>query len=129
MVDEPFHSLREEELDEAARSHGFARQGPRNWVRRTADFVQLVNLQRSQWSADDRYLNFALWPLAFGEPPTIAESKFHFRTRAGHMDASGLAGFFAAADGLQTLDDLKEAVASRTMPALVTRKLQQLLNG
>jgi len=124
--DNPFRTLEAEQLDRLAQQHGFKRKGPRNWVRRTSDFVQLVNLQRSQWS-EERYLNFAMWPLALGEPPTVAESKFHFRTRAEKM-APDLAGFFACADRLSTLDDLRATKASGEISCLMTGPMQALLS-
>ena len=123
---DPFRRVDAEQLDRLAQEHGFKRKGQRNWVRRTSDFVQLVNLQRSQWS-EDRYLNFAMWPLALGEPPTVAESKFHFRTRAEKM-ATDLDGFFACADRLSTLDDLRAATASREVSCLMTGPMQALLS-
>jgi hypothetical protein len=96
-----FASLRRDEVDRLARHHGFRGRGPRTWSRHTGDFVQLVNLQRSQWSKDITYLNFALWPLVLGEPTSFAESKFLFRTRGEHMSAEDLPSFFAEADNLQ----------------------------
>ena len=116
-----------EQLDRLAQQHGFKRKGQRNWVRRTSDFVQLVNLQKSQWSSEVRYLNFAMWPLALGEPPTLAESRFHFRTRGERM-ASDLDGFFACADRLRTLDDLRATKASGEISCLMTGPLQALLS-
>ena len=128
MVDNNlFRRVDAEQLDRLAQEHGFKRKGQRNWVRRTSDFVQLVNLQRSQWS-EDRYLNFAMWPLALGEPPTVAESKFHFRTRAEGMGATDLAGFFSCADRLSTLDDVRAATASREVSCLMTGPMQALLS-
>ncbi|WP_077147707.1 DUF4304 domain-containing protein [Sphingopyxis sp. KK2] len=130
MVDapNPFSKISADELDREALLHGFKRKGQRNWVRRTCDFVQLVNLQHSQWSADDSYLNFAMWPLAMGEPPTFAESKFQFRTRAERLDVNDLPGFFSAADKLRTLADLREAVrASEHVLGLVRKELRALL--
>jgi hypothetical protein len=127
MVDgNPFRMLEAEQLDRLAQQHGFKRKRQRNWVRRTSDFIQLVNLQRSQWS-DERYLNFAMWPLALGEPPTVAENKFHFRTRAEKM-AADLDGFFACADRLGTLDDLRAATASGEISCLMTGPMQALLS-
>lgn len=129
MVDENcFRTLESEQLDRLAQQHGFKRRGQRNWVRRSSDFVQLVNLQRSQWS-EERYLNFAMWPLALGEPPTVAESKFHFRTRGEKM-APDLGGFFACADRLTTLDDLRAATASGPgqISCLMTGPMQALLS-
>jgi hypothetical protein len=127
MVDENlFRMLEAEQLDRLAQQYGFKRKGQRNWVRRTPDFVQLVNLQRSQWS-DERYLNFAMWPLALGEPPTFAESKFQFRTRGEKM-ATDLDGFFACADRLRTLDELRTATASGEISCLMTGPMQALLS-
>jgi len=126
--DNPFRTLEAEQLDRLAQQHGFKRKGQqRNWVRRTSDFVQLVNLQRSQWS-DERYLNFAMWPLALDEPPTFAESKFHFRTRGESMGASDLDSFFSAADRLRTLDDVRAAKASGEISCVMTGPMQALLS-
>ena len=125
---DPFSTVHAEELDELARHHDFKRRGQRNWIRRTPDFIQLINLQRSQWSSEDHYLNFALWPLAMGEPPSLAESKFHFRARAGDMGAINLSAFFSCADRLCTLDDLRAAEKSGTVTGLMTTQLQGLLH-
>ena len=123
----PFLKLDAEELDRLAQEHGFKRKGPRNWVRETPDFVQLVNLQRSQWSRDDHYLNFALWPLALGRPPSIAESNFHFRTRGEAMGATDLASFFSCAEELTSLCQLRAADASGQVSGLMTKELRALL--
>lgn len=125
--DNPFRALEAEQLDRMAQQHGFTRKGQRNWLRRTSDFIQLVNLQRSQWS-DERYLNFAMWPLALGEPPTLAESKFQFRTRAERMGATDLDGFFSCADRLRTLDDVRAAKASGEASCVMSGPLQALLS-
>ena len=128
MVEEnPFLKMDQEDLDRAARQNGFKRKGQRNWVRRTADFVQLVNLQKSQWSPENHYLNFALWPLALGEPPTIAESKFKFRTRGEALGAHDIASFFAAADELMTLDGLRDAQRAGRITGLFHKDLRDLL--
>lgn len=107
---------------------GFKRRGNRNWVRRTPDLVQLVNLQLSQWAAGENYLNFAVWPLALGEPPSIAESKFLFRIRAEDLGAADEASFFdIIARQFDTLDQLRSALASRPMNAMVHRDLRTLI--
>ena len=49
----PFADVGAEELDQLAQQRGFKRKGQRKWLRRTADFVQLVNVQGSQWSSED----------------------------------------------------------------------------
>lgn len=126
-ADNPFWRTNGEELDALAQRHGFRRKGKQNWIRRTPDFVQLLNLQRSQWDGEVRYLNFALWALALGEPPTIAESKFHFRTRAESIGATDLNGVFTRADALATLAELSAADASGHVPGLMTRELRELL--
>ena len=123
----PFLRTSSTEIDALAQRHGFKRKGERNWVRRTSDFVQLINLQRSQWHPEDRYLNFALWPLALGEPPSIAESKFHFRTRADSIGATDLTSLFTRADALTTLSELGAAKASGHLAGLMTLQLQELL--
>lgn len=122
-----FENVDAEELGRLARQHGFQRKGQRNWVRRTADFVQLINIQRSQWSSEGYYLNFALWPLAFGEPPTIAEAKFHFRTRGESTGATDLASFFSRADELSTLSQLHAADNSGRVEGLMTKELRAVL--
>ena len=124
----PFSRVDAEALDREAQRYGFTRKGRRNWIRRTRDFIQLVNLQHSQWSADDHYLNFAMWPLAMGEPPTIAESRFQFRTRGERLGANDLPSFFLAVDGLQTLEELRDAEnKSPTVIGLVRKELRLLL--
>ena len=115
-----------EDLDLFAQKHGFKRKGRHNWIRRTPEFVQLVNLQKSQWSPEVRYLNFALWPLALGEPPTIAESKFQFRTRAEQFRVDDLASFFSRTDELGTLAQLRDAEAAG-LSGLMSKTLRALL--
>jgi len=110
-----------DEVHEEATRYGFKRRGKQNWHRKTDDFVQLINLQKSAWSNDANYLNFALWPLAFGEPPTLAESKFHFRMRA-----DGIQTLFAAAEELKSLGDLARSRARIT--GMTTIALTNLLN-
>jgi len=128
MAEQAFSNFDCDALDGMAKRHGFKRKGARNWHRRTTDFLQLVNLQRSQWSRDVVYLNFAMWPLALGEPPTLSESKFHFRTRAESMGAFDLASFFAVVDELNTLDDLREAEESGRISCLITKDLRALFD-
>jgi hypothetical protein len=82
-----------------AAQNGFKKIRPKNWARRTIDFIQLVNLQGSQWSQEENYLNFALWCLAFGEPSSMVEYKFHFRMRAEELGVSDAFAFFAAIEG------------------------------
>jgi hypothetical protein len=123
----PFWRTNGEELDALAHRHGFKRKGKQNWVRRTTDFVQLLNLQRSQWADEGRYLNFALWPLVFGEPPSIAESKFHFRTRAEDIGATDVTAVFERADALTTLAELSAAKAKGLASGLMTAELRALL--
>lgn len=122
-----FSDLDADRLDRLARQHGFLGKGTRTWTRRTQDFVQLVNLQRSQWSKDTRYLNFALWPLALGEPPSLAERRFHFRTRAESMAVSDLEAFFVEADRLTTLAALAVAIGTKRISGLVSKDLRPLL--
>lgn len=126
--DQPFLKLDAEELDRFAQTHGFKRWRRRNWVRRTADFLQLVNLQRSQWSGEDHYLNFALWPLAMGEPSTIDESKFPFRARAEDLGAKDLTEFFTTANELATLEKLRTALFAGRVIGLVSQDLRLLLS-
>jgi hypothetical protein len=106
-----------------ALAHGFKRRGKRNWLRRTDDFIQLLNLQGSQWAKNDNYLNFALWPLALGEPPVIAEHKFHLRMRAGSASAETVEDVFTLLDGrMRTLKGLRSEDL-----AYATVQLQTLL--
>ena len=93
-----------DEVHEEATRHGFKRRGRQNWHRKTDDFVQLINLQKSAWSNDANYLNFALWPLALGEPPTL----------------------FAVADELKSLGDLARNRARIT--GMTTIALTNLLD-
>lgn len=125
--DNPFWRTTAEELGALAHHRGFKRKGKLNWVRRTDDFVQLINLQRSQWADNFNYLNFALWPLALGEPPSTAESKFHFRTRAESLGAISLESLFSKIDALTTLAELKAAKAEGRVSGLMTRELRALL--
>ena len=126
-ADNPFQNFSEAELNGIAEQNGFKRKGSRNWIRRTSELVQLLNLQKSQWAADAHYLNFALWPLVFSEPPSLAESKFPFRIRGGSIGANDLEEFFAVIGKIGTLDDLRNLQRSRKMPALITKPLLELL--
>lgn len=113
-----------------ASEHGFRRKGQRNWIRRTADFIQLVNLQRSQWAKADTYLNFALWPLVLGEPPAITESKFLLRARMEDICASGsLADLFSEIDRqFDTLPALRTAFAEgRLRGVYLSSQMRSLL--
>ena len=121
----PFVHLDADELDIAARRSGFERSGKRNWVKRTPDFVQLVNLQKSQWSSEN-YLNFALWAVRLGEPPKLDESKFHFRTRAEDLGAHDVEAFFVAADQLSTITALRNAEESGQIAGLMAKELREL---
>lgn len=89
--------------------------------------MQLVNIQRSAWSSDQGYVNFALWPRALGEPTTIAESKFMFRTRAEDLGAGNVNMLFDAADRLQSLANLQMARDTRAVSGLVSVELRRLL--
>ncbi|MFD1343912.1 DUF4304 domain-containing protein [Litorisediminicola beolgyonensis] len=116
-------------LSEMLIARGFARRRPRVWTRGCAEVLQVVHLQRSQYDPDRRYLNFALWPLVWGAPPTPAESKMPFRTRAESLKARDMAGFFARIDGLTTLAHLAEALAQSDIAGLVSRDLRDLLSA
>ena len=116
-------------INEAAFRRGFKRKGKANWVRRTDDFVQLVNLQGSAWSTDQNYLNFGLWPLALGESNTFAESKMMFRTRAEAFGAFDPDTLFDAADRLQSLEDLRASLARGSVSGLVSLELRLLLGA
>ncbi len=56
----------EVELDRLAKHHGFLKKRNRTWTRRTDDFVQLVNLQRSPGKVR------AFWVLAIATAQTTA---------------------------------------------------------
>lgn len=114
-------------IGETAPRRGFQRKGKATWVRRTKDFIQLVNVQRSAWAADQSYLNFALWPLALGEPSAVVESKFMFRTRAEDLGVTDAEALFDAADRLESLQLLRAALASSALSGLVSVELRRLL--
>lgn len=114
-------------IAEVAAEHGFKKRGARNWVRQTTDFIQLINLQRSAWSKEEAYVNFALWALEMGQPSSLIESKFHFRTRADDLGATSVKDLLAVADQLCTLDALRLALVQREIPALVSADLRTLL--
>ncbi|UUL81663.1 DUF4304 domain-containing protein [Sphingomonas qomolangmaensis] len=116
-------------ITEAASRRGFKRKNERNWTRRTDEFVQLVNLQKSAWSDSQAYLNFAMWPLALGEPSSFAESKMMFRTRAENLGATDPDTLFDAADRLQSLQDLRSAIAAGSVSALISVELRRLLDA
>ena len=126
--DNGFNKLDQSDIDRLAKEHGFRKRGARTWWRRTEDFVQVVNLQKSQWSKEITYLNFALWPLELGEPPTLAESKFHFRTRAEVMQVRSLEGFFDQVEKLTTIAELAEALKAKRASGLVSKELRPLLH-
>ena len=72
-------------------------------------------------------MNFALWPLALGEPPHTAESKFHFRARAEDIGATDLNTVFLRSDALTTLAELSAAEGEGLVSGLMTRELRALL--
>lgn len=115
-------------ISEAALRRGFKRKGKTNWIRRTDEFVQLVNLQGSTWSNSQTYLNFGIWPLVLGEPSSLSESKMMFRTRAEDLGAADADALFDAADRLQSLQDLRSALAARSVSGLVSLDLRHLLD-
>ncbi|MFD9901921.1 DUF4304 domain-containing protein [Mesorhizobium sp. NPDC059025] len=115
----------EREIGENLVAAGFRKTRPRNWVRRTDDVVQLVNLQRSQWSKEDNYLNFALWPLVMGEPPSLSESRFPFRLRVEGNLAALLPRLERDFGSLQRLRQSIEAYRT----AWVTLELRAILDG
>ena len=115
-------------INEAAVRRSFKRKGKPSWVRRTADFVQLVSLQGSAWSADQNYVNCGLWPLAVAEPTTLAESKMMLRTRAEDLRASDFDTLFNAADRLQSLENLRASLAGGSVSGLVSVELRRLLD-
>lgn len=115
-------------ISEAASRRGFKRKGKKSWIRRTDDFVQLVNLQGSAWSPDQTYLNFGMWPLVLGEPSSLAESKMMFRTRAEELGATDPDALFDAADRLQSLQELRSELAARSVSGLVSVELRHLLD-
>jgi hypothetical protein len=125
--DNGFNSLDQSDIDLLAKEHGFRKRGARTWWRRTADFVQVINLQKSQWLKDISYLNFALWPLKLGEPPTLAESKFHLRMRAEAMRVRSLESFFEQAEKLTTVTELAAALDAKRISGLVSKELRPLL--
>ena len=63
-----------------AKQRGFTKQGRTNFVRDVNDVIQLVNVQKSNFS-DSWYINFALWPKVFGAPDRVAEHLFPLRGR------------------------------------------------
>ncbi len=117
----------EKEIDDSLVSAGFRRIRPRNWARRTGDVVQLVNLQRSQWSKEDNYLNFALWPLVMGEPPSLAENRFPFRLRV--ETPGGIAAFLPLLErDFGSMLRLRESIGAYRAVAWVTLKLRAILD-
>jgi hypothetical protein len=88
---------------------GFNRRGKRNWVRTPQDIVQLVNLQKSEFS-EEEYLNVALWPTALGSAGLHPEYKYPIRARI-----QDLLGEEAAVDAdhiNRLIDDLDHRLAS-----------------
>lgn len=63
---------------------GFTRRGKRNWVRQSQDVLQLINLQKSQYS-DEEYVNVALWPEVLGKAQALSEHKFPLRGRVENV--------------------------------------------
>ena len=105
---------------------GFRKLRGRNWMRTTTDFVQLVNLQGSSFRAEQNYLNVALWPLALGDPSSMAHYKWPFNARASVFGATDLDGILTTADRLRTLDDLATMIAAQ--PSL-SKHLRPLIAG
>ncbi len=69
-----------------------------------------------------------MWPLALGEPNSLAESKMMFRTRAEDLGATDLDALFDAADRLKSLKDLRAALAVRSVSGLISVALRHLLD-
>jgi hypothetical protein len=115
-------------ISEAAPRRGFKPKGKASWTRRTDEFLQLINLQRSAWSNGQTYLNYGMWPLAFGEPSSFAESMMMFRTRAEDLGAADPDALFDAAYRLQSLQELRSALATRSVSGLVSVELRHLLD-
>jgi len=91
-------------ISDTLSDEGFARSGD-NWTRSLDETVQLVNLQRSQWS-DAYYLNLAVWVKQLGDPPKkLKENLCHIRQRLGGAQLE------KALDSEATLDDEKRANA------------------
>lgn len=119
----------EKEIGERLVAAGFRRCRPRNWVRRTADFVQLVNLQRSQWSKEDSYLNFALWPTLMGEPPSLTENTFPFRLRVEGIDGYDISAFLLRLErDFGSLNRLRQSIEAYRS-GYVTLQMQDILTN
>jgi len=119
-----------------AQQQGFKRRGRANLVRQLSDVLQLINLQKSNFS-DDWYVNFALWPKALGEPDRIAEHLFPLRGRIedivghpGEASEKDLDRFFDAIDArFSTLESLKSAMSRGELSGLyVKAELKALLS-
>lgn len=120
----------EKAVGEKLISAGFRKLRSRNWIRHTNDVVQLLNLQRSQWSKEDNYLNFALWPLVMGEPPSLSENRFPFRLRVERLDGRDIAAFLLRLDrDFGSLQRLRQSIETYRGVGMTTLALQAILAG
>lgn len=121
-------------LADALGPAGFARKG-NDWLRRSDDVIEVVNLQRSQWG-NQYYLNYALWLRALGEVPVPKEHTCHVRWRAERVMArdaplARLLDLESGADEPERLAALARLLTSQLLPFTDTcrtiRDLQALL--
>jgi len=119
-----------------AQQRGFKKRGKTNLVRKLRDVLQLVNLQKSNFS-DDWYVNFALWPRAWGEPERVAEHLFPLRgriedivDRPGEASEQDLERFFDVIDTkFSSLESLQSAMSRGELSGLyVKADLKALLS-
>ncbi len=75
-------------LDEVLKSAGFSRRGSR-WLRKSADVVESVDLQKSQWGAQFR-ISIGLWLVAIGPWANVADKDMHIRVRAESLTSAAM---------------------------------------
>lgn len=76
----------EEVLRGPLKEAGFKKRA-RTWLRETPETLQVINLQKSCWGANQYYLNFALWIRSLGDQGFPNHAHGHVRGRAGDIPA------------------------------------------
>ncbi len=59
-----------------------------NWRKTTDDLIFVLNIQGSQWSKEDYYINVGVYIKALGEDQNPAEYKCHIRSRFDERNKS-----------------------------------------
>lgn len=59
-----------------------------NWRKSTGELIFVLNIQGSQWSKEDYYINVGIYIKALGEDQNPAEYKCHIRSRIDESNKS-----------------------------------------